>query len=191
LLSRRSLIKRGLLGGALLLLGGGTGLALFPSKDVAPSALPLLALAPERFQVLVAFAARVAPQGADPVAVAQGVDRVLSYAAEETRQDIGKLLGLFENALPGLLLDGRALPFTRLSPQGQHAVLESWRSSRIALRRTGFQALRKLCLQAYWVQESSWKAIGYDPPSGLNASAWDDSKMGMPEWIAAQTAKGT
>jgi hypothetical protein len=189
--TRRSLIKRGLLGGFLLLLGGGTGLALLPSKDVATAPASLLAFAPERFQVLVAFAARVIPAGGDPVAVALGVDRTLSYAIEETRQDLNKLLGLFENALPGLLLDGRALPFTRLSPQGQDAVLESWRGSRIALRRTGFQALRKLCLQAYWIQESSWKAIGYGPPSGLNASAWDDSKMGTPEWIAAQATKGT
>ncbi len=189
--TRRSVLKRGLFGGLLLLLAGGTGLALVPSRDVAPAPGTLLSFSPERFNVLVAFAARVAPPGADAVAVARGVDLTLSYGLEETRQDIGKLLGLFENALPGLLLDGRALPFTRLSPEGQDAVLESWRTSRLALRRTGFQALRKLCLQAYWIQESSWKAIGYDPPTGLNAAAWDDSKMGTPEWVAAQDAKGT
>ena len=68
--TRRSLIKRGLLGGLLLLLAGGTGLALIPSKDVAPAPGALLSFTPERFQVLVAFAARVAPPGADAVAVA-------------------------------------------------------------------------------------------------------------------------
>src|ERR1700722_9797993 len=104
-MTRRTLLRRGLLGGLVLLLGGGTGLALLPSKDLVSPVPALLALAPDRFQVLVAFAARVVPAGADAVAVAQGVDRTLSYAAEETRQDIGKLLGLFENALPGLLLD--------------------------------------------------------------------------------------
>lgn len=185
---RRSLLKKGLFGGLILLLGGGTGLALFPSKQGPPPPASLLALSPARFQVLAAVAARVAPAGADAVAVAQGVDRLLSYAPIEVREDFEKLLGLFENALPGLLLDGRALPFTRLSPASQDAVLESWSRSSLTLRRSGYQALRKLCLAVYWVEEPAWKAIGYDPPSGLNASAWDDSKMGTPEWVEAQAA---
>jgi hypothetical protein len=186
--SRRSLLKKGIFGGLLLVLGGGTGLFLFPGREVASTPPALLSLSPRAFQVLVAFAGRVIPTGGDAVAVAQAVDRTLSYSCGETRADIDKLLGLFENALPGLLLDGRAMPFTRLSPEGQDSVLESWRSSHLQLRRTGFQALRKLCLSSYWVQETGWKAIGYDPPTGLNASAWDDSKMGTPEWIAAQNA---
>src|ERR1700682_4604492 len=119
---RRSLLKRGLLGGFLLLLGGGTGLAFFPSKEGPSPPAPLLAFSPARFQVLVAVAARVAPSGADAVAVAQGVDRMFSYAPVEGREDFEKLLALFENALPGLLLDGHVLPFTRLSAAGQDAV---------------------------------------------------------------------
>ena len=187
--TRRAIVQRGLLGGLLLLLGGGTGLALLPSRKVVETVPPLLALTPSRFQVLVAFAARAVPAGADAVAVALGVDRTLSYGSPEVRQDLDRLLGLFENALPGLLFDGRALPFTRLSPEGQDAVLESWLGSRLALRRTGFQALRKLCLAAYWVEEQGWPGVGYAPPSGLNRYAYDDSKVGTPEWIAAQPAE--
>jgi hypothetical protein len=185
---RRSLLKKGLLGGLLLLLGGGTGLAYFPSRDGFTAPQQLLSLTQARFQVLAAVAARVVPSGADAAAVALEVDRILSYAVTETRQDIEKLLGLFENALPGLLLDGRAMPFTRLSEAGQDDVLESWRTSRLALRRSGYQALRKLCMVAYWTQPASWAAVGYDPPSGLNAAAMDDSKLGTPEWVAAQVA---
>jgi hypothetical protein len=185
---RRSLLKKGLLGGLLLLLGGGTGLAYFPSRDGFAVPQQLLSLTPARFQVLAAVAERIVPSGADGAAVALEVDRLLSYAVVETRQDIEKLLGLFENALPGLLLDGRALPFTRLSEAGQDEVLESWRTSRLALRRSGYQALRKLCMVAYWTQPSAWAAVGYDPPTGLNASAMDDSKLGTPEWVAAQAA---
>jgi hypothetical protein len=187
-LGRRSLLKKGLFGGLLLLLGGGTALAYFPSRDGFDAPLQLLSLSAGRFQVLAAIALRIAPPGKDGAAVALGVDRILSYAAVEVRQDFEKLLGLFENALPGLLLDGRALPFTRLSEAGQDEVLESWRTSKLTLRRSGYQALRKLCLMAYWTQESAWAAIGYDPPSGLNASAMDDSKLGTPEWVAAQAA---
>lgn len=187
-LPRRSLLKKGLFGGLILLLGGGTGLALLPSHDGFTPPPALLSLSPARFQVLAAIAARIAPPGADGGAVALEVDRLLSYALVEARQDIERLLGLFENALPGLLLDGRALPFTRLSGASQDAVLGSWSKSSLTLRRTGLQALRRLCLMAYWTQESSWRAIGYDPPRGLNAAAMDDSKLGTPEWIAAQSA---
>lgn len=187
-LPRRSLLKKGLFGGLILLLGGGAGLVFFPSRQGFTAPPTLLSISPARFQVLAAIGARIAPPGADGGAVAAGVDRLLSYAVVETQKEIEKLLGLFENALPGLLLGGRALPFTRLSASSQDAVLDDWRTSAFALRRTGFQALRKLCLMAYWIEESSWKAIGYDPPTGLNAAAMDDSKLGTPEWAAAQSA---
>ena len=187
-MNRRTLLKRGLLGGALLLLGGGGTLALLPSKDEGAPTEPLLALDAKGFNVLVAIASRVVTaKGADPIAIAQGVDKALSSAVIETQQDINKLLGLFENALPGFLFDGRVTPFTKLDPQSQDKVLQSWRNSRLALRRTGYHALRKLCLATWYSNEASWAPIGYAPPSGLNVMAYPDSKMGTPEWIAEQS----
>ena len=165
------------------MLGGGAGLALAPTKEQGAPTAPLLALEPRAFQVLVAVAKRVLPAGADPVLVAQGADSTLSRAAPEVQKDFGKLLMLFENALPGLLFDGRVLPFTRLSPESQDAVLRSWRDSKLALRRTGYQALRRICLAVYYADESSWPALGYTPPSGLNAMAYDDSKLGTPDYV--------
>ncbi len=185
--SRRRVLKLGLAGGALLLLGG-SGLALYPPSRAggAPTA-PLLALDGRAFQVLVAVAARiVTAAGADPVAIAHGVDRALSYALAETQSDVRALLGLFENALAGFVFDLRLTPFTRLSPSAQDAALESWRTSRLVVRRTGYQALRKLCLASFYVQESSWPELRYAPPSGLNAAAYDDPEIGTPEWIEAQ-----
>jgi len=187
--SRRTFLKRGLFGSAVLLLGGG-GLALYPSREVASPGGALRVLEPRSFQVLAAFAARVVTvAGADPGAIARSVDKMLASAPPETHAKMNALLGLFENALPGLLLDGRVQPFTRLSPDAQDRVLESWRRSRLAVRRTGFQALRKLCLAAFYAEETSWAAMGYHPPSGLNAMAYDDSKVGTPEWLEAQSAQ--
>lgn len=184
--SRRSFLRKGLIGGALLALGGG-GLAIYPSKEVGVATAPLVALEPRAFQVLVAFAGRVVTAaGANPVAIVHGVDRTLSYALPETRKAINDLLGLFENALAGLFFDRRIQPFTRLSAEGQDAVLESWRTSRVELRRAGYQALRKLVLTAHYIEESSWGPLAYAPPRGLNAMAYDDSKMGTPEWVRAQ-----
>jgi hypothetical protein len=188
--TRRRFLKQGLVGGVLLALGG-TGLALFPTREVGAPREALLSLRPERFQVLVAFAARaITVKSADPVKIAHGVDQLLSYATPEARDDVNALLGLFENALAGLLLDLRGLPFTRLTAESQDRVLEAWRSSRVQLRRSGYQALRQLCLVTYYADESSWDAIPYRPPSGLNAMAYPDSKAGTPEWLAERALEG-
>ncbi len=185
-MDRRTFVKRGLLGGAVLLLGAG-GLALQPSRRVAPAG-PLLSVDERGFSVLVAIAARVVPPGADAVAIAQGVDLALSRVPPEARADLGNLLGLFENALPGLLLDGRARPFTQLGPEAQDRVLESWRDSRLALRRGGYHALRKLCFLVYYGEPSAWRAIHYAGPPDLGGFFQDDSKAGTPEWLAAKEA---
>lgn len=184
--SRRRFLKTGLLGGALLALGG-VGLALYPSKEVGAATGPLLVLDGRSFQVLVAIASRVVTaKGRDAVAIAHGVDRLLSYSIPETQDGLNKLLGLFENALPGLVLDARIMPFTRLSADSQDGVLESWRTSRIELRRLGYQALRKLCLASYYMEESSWGPLAYQPPQSLRALAYDDSQVGTPEWVRAR-----
>ena len=188
--SRRSFLKKGLFGALVLALGGG-GLALCPSGHVASPTAPLLVLEPAGFQVLVAVAGRmVVAKGADPVAIAHAVDLALTRTTLEAQADLNKLLGLLENALPGLLLDARVLPFTRLSPEARDRVLDSWRTSRFALRRSGYQALRKLCLASHYLEETSWGGLDYKPPTGLNAMAYDDSKAGTPEWLAAQASGG-
>ena len=139
--------------------------------------------------MLVAVAGRmVTAKGADPVAIAHAVDRTLMGATPEARADFARLLGLLENALPGLLLDARARPFTRLSAEGRDRVLEAWRDSRLSLRRSGYQALRKLCIASYYLDEASWGPLGYQPPTGLNAMAYDDSKAGTPEWLATRAS---
>jgi hypothetical protein len=184
---RRSFLQKGLFGGALLALGGG-GLALYPGRHLAfpPGALHVL---DERsFQVMVAIAARVvlAPH-ADPVAIAQGVDEALSRAVAEGQADLVKLLGLFENALPGLLFDGRTAPFTRLDAAGQDRVLTSWRDSRFVVRRSGYHALRRLCLGVYYGDPRAWPSIGYAGPPDLGGFVYDDSKAGV---IAPDAAGG-
>jgi hypothetical protein len=177
-MTRRTFLQRGLLGGALLLLGGGTGLYLYPSREVGAPTEPLVVLTPSAFQVLVAVAARiVVVEGADPVAIAHSVDHSLARAAKEAQTDVVKLLGLFENALPGLLLDGRARPFTRLAPERQDEVLRAWRGSKLALRRTGYQALRKMCLAAHYARDEAWAPLAYPPPMKLPL-AYDDSNAG-------------
>lgn len=170
---RRRFLQGGLLGGALLALGG-TGLALRSSRLVPLPPEGLRVLSPAQYAVMDAFVRRMVPPHAgfpshEEVRTALNADRLLAGVQPEAQQELRQLLDLFESALAGLLLAGRTTPFTRLSPEAQDAVLADWRDSRLALRRTGFQALRALAAGAYYGSPLTWAAVGYPgPPRGLH-----------------------
>jgi hypothetical protein len=167
--SRRTLLTRGLLGGALLAAGGAGFLALRPGKRVAapPDGLRVFSL--EQYAVLDALAHRFI--GAAPgwptveeVGVARAVDRIAERVEPSVQAELKQLLGLFENALAGFLFGGRPQTFTTLDVAAQDRVLEAWRDSRIALRRTGYNALRTLVLAGYYQSPLTWKPLGYPGP---------------------------
>jgi hypothetical protein len=163
-MKRRSFLGVGLWGGALLA-AGGAGLQLWPTLRRHAPVKPLQVVDEREFAILAAAAERIVAQpGLDPVAIAHGVDATLAFGPPEAGADFRKLLGLLESGLAGLLLDGRARPFTRLAPAAQDATLLAYRDSRIALRRSGYHALRNLCLGAYYADPSTWAGIGYPGP---------------------------
>lgn len=167
-MNRRTFIRRGLFGGLLLAVGGSVGLLAWPSDQRLRPRRPLRALDERQFAVLAAVAARtVGAPGADPIAIAERVDAQMALAPPEARADFGKLLLLFENALAGLVFDGRARPFTRLPPEAQDRVLAHWRDSRLAVRRSGYAALRKLTQAAWYAAPEAWADVGYPGPPQL------------------------
>lgn len=177
---RRTFLRKGLFGGAVLLLGG-VGLGAIPGAHVAEPARALAVLDDRAFQVLVAVARRVVREpDVDHVALAHRVDDGLGALPIEAQGDLVKLLHLFDNALASAVLDRRVVPFTQLDGTDQDAALLAWRDSSLALRRSGYQALRKLCLVAHWGEESSFGVIGYAPPApgSFRSVAYADSKWG-------------
>ena len=181
-LSRRSLLKRGLLGGALLAAGGAGFLALRGGASVTLPTDGLLVFTPAQFAVLDAVARRmVRPRKGwptvDEVGVARAADRIAARVEPSAQNELQQLLGLFENALAGFLFGGRTRPFTRLEGPEQDTVLAEWRDSRIAVRRTGYAALRTLVLAGYYQSPIVWPATGYDGPPEI-------FKIGasLPEW---------
>jgi hypothetical protein len=63
-----------------------------------------------------------------------------------------------------IFFDLRFSRFTRMSDAEKDASLEVWMSSRLALRRLVFLALRNLALLGYYSQDETWKLIGYKGP---------------------------
>jgi hypothetical protein len=170
--TRRGLLKRGLLGALLLAAGGSTWLALRPSALLPLPEAPLRLFTPAQYSILMAVIGRCVP---DPVSTHQQrqetalrIDTTLAGADHRTRSDFTQLLGLLDNALAGLLLDANPTPFTHLAATDQEAVLEDWRTSRIGLRRAGYQALRRIVVTHYYADPANQIAIGYPgPPKGV------------------------
>lgn len=178
--ARRGFLKRGVVGGAVLALGGGTALFLRPGKEWPLPAEGLLALSPREYAVVMALAERMMPVSGDyptidKMQVGLNADRILTKVDETALKEMKQLLNLFENALPNFLFGLRITPFTQMAAADQDAVLAEWMRSGLEVRRTGYTALRGLVLAAYFVKHETWAAVGYPGPPRLhdpNAPEW-------------------
>lgn len=165
--SRRRLLQVGLGGSALLVLGG-LGLGLSPSRLRTPSG-PLRVLDVKAWSVLAAVADRLcagangAPTATE-IGVADMVDDYLSGLHPDNGKDIGRLLGLLESGLSGFLLEGRTKAFTACSPEEQDRVLERWRTGR-SFQRMAYKILLGLCLMHYWTDPRVFSQMGYPGPA--------------------------
>jgi len=177
---RRSVLKKGLWGGALLALGGSGFLLSRDSRRVA-SPGRLSSFDDVEAAVVHGIALRLIPERSgfpsiDDLSVVQTADQILAKADAGARAELKQLLKLFENALTNFVFGGRVRPFTQLTAQEQDQVLLEWRDSRLTLRRTGYQAIRTLILASYYSSSQSWPAVGYKgPPQGFHqpdSEAW-------------------
>jgi hypothetical protein len=91
-------------------------------------------------------------------------DAVLARIHPEAGAEFAQLLRLFENGVTGLLLGKRPAPFTTLEPSAQDARLEAWRTSRVALLRTGYQAFARLSHATYYSSPEVYALVGYPGP---------------------------
>jgi hypothetical protein len=178
--SRRGFLKKGLFGGLVLALGGGSWLLTRRSAQVqVPEGLQVLNAA--EYGVMWSLVQRFVPThegfpSPDSLKTALACDTILSMLEDVTRSDVKQLLMLFENALPNFLFGGRTVPFTQLDPNDQEQVLAEWRDSSLMLRRTGYHALRGLAMAAYYGNRATWSAVNYPGPlPGIhdpNAPVW-------------------
>jgi hypothetical protein len=170
--SRRKFLKRGAIGGGLLVLAGTlpfafrtTALGRRPRRE-----LRLLSL--EEHAVLAAVAARLVPgDGAGPtwpaaeaVDCAGKIDALLATTHPDVGGDFKRLLRLFESGFLGTFIAGSPRPFTRAAPAEQDARLEAWRRSRVALLRSGYQAIKRLAHAAYYSSPEVYARVGYPGP---------------------------
>ncbi|HEY3349548.1 MAG TPA: hypothetical protein VGM13_07230 [Thermoanaerobaculia bacterium] len=170
--TRRGFLRKGLIGGALLAFGGGAFLALRRTLRAAKPRNPLLVLSESEYAIFAAIAARVvavdgdAPS-TDAVDVAGRADAAMAQWPDSVQAEFRRLLRLFENALTGAATRTGYETFTASPARMQDARLAAWAGSRVAIFRSGYQAMKRLACACYYAAPESWPATGYPGPPEL------------------------
>ena len=203
-LSRRSFLKVGLVGSAIAAVGG-VGLALRgPAMRAVPGGLKVLS--EKEYAIIAALGDVICPKrgpnlpGATAIDVAKKADDLFATMPETAQKEFKILLGVFDNALTGLLFEGRITPFSKLSPEAQVRSFESWANSGVAFRRTAYHALRAMIPALYYGDKRTWKGVGYGgPPDVADIRAYRRAKLeqeqreaienSRPEALAARKAQ--
>lgn len=165
--TRRDFLK---LAGATAALSGLAGIRALPAA--ARSALeadeaPVFFSASQR-EVLVQVVERVVDSGraaAPRVRETRAVPTIEALCASLDPALTGPLPTLLRLVEWGpFVFDFEFARFTRLDDAAQDRSLRGWMTSRFALRRIGFQALRNLSFLGWYAQEETWPLVGYAGP---------------------------
>ena len=168
---RRTLLKLSVTSGAVLAFAG-AGTALFYESAWRADQLT----APGR-DVFGAVARGVldgslpAGERAQRDALASHLERMnstLRALAPSAQREIFDLLAVMATAPGRLAFAGLATDWPRADAAQIQSALRSMRTSRLALRRQAYHALRDLTHAAYFADSSTWKQLGY--PGPLNVS---------------------
>jgi hypothetical protein len=162
---RRTFLKVGLIGGAVLAAAGATALWLKPAaRDAATSEEARLVLG----AVIPALLAGALP--ADDAASARAAALARTIAAieslpEPTRRELGELFALLASRPGRWLAD--IDDWNSAEVQQVTRFLQHWRTHRFELFQAGYHALHDLVLGPWYADESTWAAIGYPGPPRL------------------------
>jgi len=166
-LSRRRLLKYGLLGGSVLLMGGAGG--LLSLRGFAPEVRGLRILSAHEYRTLTALARThlpaggAFPTGAKDFDIARQFDDFLADEPEDNIRDLKRALMLLE--FGPVLFERKAKTFSNLSPKEQLRHWESWMLSPMLLRRQVSTAFRKFISLVFYDLEKVWPHIGYPGPA--------------------------
>ncbi|MCC6556448.1 MAG: hypothetical protein IT372_26100 [Polyangiaceae bacterium] len=164
---RRRALRLGLVGAALLSLGGGAAAWVTAGYDALldPADLPV-ALSPKELAVVRALVEALFPgEGAFPPGLAIGlhqrVDEEVWSASEPTRSALKDAIQLLEHLPP---LYGHAHRFTALSPAARLEVFGAMLRSKSGTVRQIAIAMKQMTHLFYYADARAWASIHYDGP---------------------------
>src|SRR5690349_11994597 len=128
-LSRRSLMKTGLVGVALVSVGSAALLFSPAREESVPGALEHFSA--KEAAILAALTRRLCPAGgpgapgADAVGLVALLDKALASADQETIKALRVGVTIFDNAFTGALFGERLRPFSQLDGEAQDVVIRN------------------------------------------------------------------
>jgi len=164
---RRSFLRLGLIGGAVLACAGGAALLLKPSARDAAASEDTRTILRAVMPALLAGALPSDP-GQRTKSIDDGLQRVLVAMAGlplATRLELGQLFALLASA-PGRWLTG-VDHWEGADIDQTAAFLQRWRTHSFTLFQAGYHGLHDLVLGSYYADRSTWDAIGYPGPPSL------------------------
>lgn len=161
MVSRRRFLSMGLWGGGIALSWSlvGCSSGSYPAVEGT-----LRVLSPKQFWVLEAACEAILPDRpgmARASDLPRRIDAVFASASPNLQGEFKQLLDLIED-MPWLNFS--FTPFTRQSLSDRQATLGGWEHSRLAIKRLGFQGLKKVISGVFYMQPESWPEIGYPGP---------------------------
>ncbi len=168
-----------------------------PGPGQAPGR-PLRHLSPIEYGVFAALSARLvlgddAPAGwpsTDQIDCAGRLDELLGTLHPRAARELCRLLRIFENGMTGLLATGHPQTFSAAAPAEQDRRLESWRHSRLAVLRSGYEALKRLAHATYYSAPEVFASVGYAGPPGISAPARDGVGDSAGDGVGQAAARG-
>lgn len=170
LLSRRGLLKTGVVGATILAIAGPLALLSRAGRSPRKPRRALVALSLYEHEIFAAAAARLIAgdatdwPSADDLDVAGKLDSLIARLHPRATRDFRRVLHVFESALTGLVATGSPRTFTTSSPLDQDSRLQAWRHSRVALFRSGYQAMKRLSHAIYYSAPEVYPHVGYPGP---------------------------
>ncbi len=160
---RRTLLKAGLAGGALLAAGG---VAIVAGRDAVRDRDAVLgAVVPALLDG--ALPAEPAARAAAVRGCTEGVVAAIAGLAPASQAELAQLFTLLGSAPGRRLLAGVRADWAEAGVDEVGAFLQSWRLHRFALFRGGYAALHDLVIGTWYADASAWPAIGYAGPLSL------------------------
>ncbi|MCG2584426.1 twin-arginine translocation signal domain-containing protein [Massilia sp. TS11] len=165
--SRRSFLKLGLAGAAVLAIGGGVYRLSRPATPAAPFVLDAEAVSILDAIIPAVLAGALPTDAGRAAALAStraGVQRAILGLTRDAQQEVRDLFGLLALGPVRRFLAGVPASWPEATPAQVSAFLQSWRTHRIAALRPAYAALHDLIIGAWYGNPASWAAIGYPGP---------------------------
>jgi hypothetical protein len=169
-ISRRTLLKAGVAGGAALLLARWlytpTSLPARPIPETLdPGARAIVAAI---IPILLDGALPRGPEAQHACADAlAAVEKAIAGLPSATRKELADLFSLLGFPPTRCLVAGIWSPWPDATPESIASFLARWRSSRFELPRSAYAALHQLIFAAWYADPRAWPATGYPGPPAL------------------------